>query len=213
MFTALETALLSFAHSMPLPLFAFVASFVEEVIAPIPSGAVLLLIGSLAQLQSYTVPALIVLALVATFGKLFGALLIYVIADKAEDVVMARFSHFLSIKHEDLEKFGERFGNGWKDYLLLTLLRALPIVPSAVVSAGAGVLRIPMRLFIFATVVGSFVRDSIFIGIGYGGFVTAALLLDNLSGYESALQIGVSIGLGLALVTYIYLRKRRTKRI
>jgi len=200
---------MSFAHSMPLPLFAALASFAEEVIVPIPSGAVLLLIGSLAQLQSYSVPTLVFLAVVATIGKLFGALLIYTISDKAEDVIMTHFSRFFGVTHEDLEKFGQRFGNGWKDYVLLILLRALPIVPSAVVSVGAGVLRIPLRLFIVATVVGSFVRDLLLISIGYGGFATAILLVKHLLGYESVLQIGVVIGLGCALAVYLYFRKRR----
>ncbi|MEK7101297.1 MAG: hypothetical protein AAB921_04355, partial [Patescibacteria group bacterium] len=114
MFTTLEAALLSFAQAMPLPLFALIASFVEEVIAPIPSGAVLLLIGSLAQLQSYSLVALLFLVLLAAAGKLIGALVIYVVADRAEDIVMARFSRFFGVTHEDIEKFGARFGMGWK---------------------------------------------------------------------------------------------------
>lgn len=213
MFTTLEAALLSFAQAMPLPLFALIASFVEEVIAPIPSGAVLLLIGSLAQLQSYSLVALLFLVLLAATGKLIGALIIYIVADRAEDIVMARFSRFFGVTHEDIEKFGARFGKGWKDYVLLTLLRALPILPSAVLSVGAGVLRIPLRVFIVATVVGSIMRDSIFIAIGYGGFAAAALVLTSLSGYESAVQIGVTIGLGLGLAVYLYVRSRKTPRV
>ncbi len=213
MFTTLEAALLSFAQAMPLPLFALIASFVEEVIAPIPSGAVLLLIGSLAQLQSYSLVALLFLVLLAAAGKLIGALVIYVVADRAEDIVMARFSRFFGVTHEDIEKFGARFGKGWKDYVLLTLLRALPIIPSAVLSVGAGVLRIPLRVFMVATVVGSIMRDSIFIAIGYGGFAAAALVLTSLSGYESAVQIGVTIGLGLGLAVYLYVRSRKAPRV
>lgn len=212
MFTALETTLLSFAQVMPLPLFAVVASFIEEVIAPIPSGAVLLLIGSLAQVQAYTIPALLLIVVLAATGKLIGALVIYTVADRAEDVVMARFSRFFGVTHEDVEKFGARFGKGWKDYVLFTLLRALPIIPSALLSVGAGVLRIPLRVFIVATVIGSILRDSVFIAIGYGGFTAATLLVSNLKQYDSAVQIGVTIGLGLGLVIYLYVRSRKQPR-
>ena len=81
MFAHLETVLLSFATVMPLPLFAALSSFIEEIVAPIPSGPVMLVMGSLAQVQGYSLLMLFGLVLVATAGKLAGSLVVYAIAD------------------------------------------------------------------------------------------------------------------------------------
>lgn len=212
MFTYLEYLVLGLASAMPLPLFAVVASFLEEVIAPIPSGAVLLGIGTLASLQGYPLLSLGVLALIATAGKTAGALVVYVIADKIEDFATSRFSRFLGVTHEELEQFGARLGNGWRDYVLLTALRAIPIVPSVVVSFGAGVLRIPLRLFITATVIGSFFRDLFFIVVGYLGLSAVLAFLEQSSAYESLVQYVVFGALVLGAVAYLLLRIRARAR-
>ena len=211
MFHQLEVWLLSFADTLPLPLFAALASFAEEIIAPIPSGPVMLVTGSIASIQGYTLPLLAFLAVVAATGKLLGSLVVYFIADKAEDVITVRFAKFLGITHAQIEAFGKRLGNGWKDYAALTLLRSLPFVPSAVVSFGAGVLKVPLRPFIFATIVGSIVRDFTFLYFGYIGFGAAEELLARFSSWED-LFIGALAVLLFGLFVYLCVRWfRRTK--
>ncbi|HWH16333.1 MAG TPA: VTT domain-containing protein [Candidatus Paceibacterota bacterium] len=211
MFHQLEAWLLSFADTLPLPLFAALASFTEEIIAPIPSGPVMLVTGSIASIQGYSLPLLALLALVAAAGKLLGSLVVYFVADKAEDVITVRFAKFLGITHAQIESFGKRLGNGWKDYAVLTLLRSLPFVPSAVVSFGAGALKVRLRVFIVATVIGSILRDFTFLYFGYIGFGAAEELLARFSSWED-IFVAVLAAVLAALFVYLCIRWFRRRR-
>lgn len=213
MFQHLEELMLSFATAMPLPVFAAVSSAIEEVVAPIPSGPVMLVMGSLAQLQGYTLWMLFGLSIAATVGKLVGALVVYFVADKAEDLLAGKFAKFFGVTHTQIESFGARLGNGWKDYVLLTLLRTLPFVPSVVVSFGAGALKIPLRLFIIATVIGSILRDSFFLYLGYAGIEAADEILAHFSTVESFLQVAIVLGVigALGFLFYVHYKKTHKK--
>lgn len=213
MFQYLEEFVLSLATAMPLPVFAAVSSAIEEVVAPIPSGPVMLVMGSLAQIQGYTLWMLLGLSIAATIGKLVGALVVYVIADKTEDLLSGRFAKFFGVTHAQIESFGARLGNGWKDYLLLTLLRTLPFVPSVVVSFGAGALKIPLRLFIITTIIGSILRDIFFLYLGYAGIGAADEILAYFSTIESFLQVAIVLGVlgALGFLFYAHYKKTHTK--
>ncbi len=204
MFHQLEAIILSYAEILPLPLFAAISSFAEEIIAPIPSGPVMLVMGSLAQLQGYDLLGLAFLTLCAAIGKLIGSLVVYTIADKAEDILSGRFAKFIGVTHAQIEGFGKRLGNGWKDYVLLTVFRMLPFVPSAVISIGAGVLKVPLRLYIISTFIGSILRDAAFIYVGYIGLTGAEQILSKFDTVESILQILIVLGVGTGLGIYAY---------
>lgn len=210
MFAYLEAQVLSLATLLPLPVFAAVSSFIEEIVAPIPSGPVMLVMGSLAQVQGYSLMMVFGLVLAATAGKLFGALVVYVIADKAEDILLGRFARFFGVTHTQIEAFGARLGRGWRDYVLLTILRTLPFVPSVVVSFGAGALKIPLRLFIVATIIGTILRDSFFLYLGYAGIGAAEGLIERFSTIESLLQVLIAVVLVIAFFVLVYLRFVRT---
>lgn len=211
MFHQIEALILSYAPMLPLPAFAALASFAEEIVAPIPSGPVMLVTGTLAQVQGYTLPLLFGLALIAAIGKLAGSLVVYFIADKAEDVFATRFAKFVGVSHEELERFGAKLGNGWKDYFLLTLLRTLPFVPSVVISFGAGVLKVRLKLFIFATFVGSILRDFIFLYAGFAGLAYAERLMEQFSTLESIGQVAIVSAAALAIFVFIFVRWRNRR--
>jgi|GEM_PF-436362 len=211
MFHQLEAIIISYAGVIPLPLFAAFSSFAEEIVAPIPSGPVMLVMGSLAQLQGYGLLGIALLTVCAATGKLIGSLVVYTIADKAEDILSGRFAKFIGVTHAQIESFGNRLGNGWKDYVLLTVLRMLPFVPSAVISIGAGVLKVPLRLFIVATFIGSIIRDAAFLYVGYIGLSGAEQILSKLDTVESILQMVIILGVGTGLCVYAYLFNKRRK--
>lgn len=213
MFSHLEELALSYAAVMPLPLFAAAISFLEEIIAPIPSGPVMLVIGSLSQIQGYAVPGLIVLVFCAVLGKLAGALVVYTIADKAEDVIATKFVRFIGVSHAQIEAFGARFTGDWKDYLILTTLRTLPFMPSVVLSVGSGILKIRLRVFIVATFIGSILRDAFFIYLGYTGVPAAESIIARFGTIESLLQVVIAIALIIALAySVLHYRKRLAGR-
>lgn len=210
MFSHLEEIAISYATTMPLPLFAAVLSFLEEIVAPIPSGPVMLVVGSLSQVQGYAAPGLVVLVLCAVLGKVAGSLVVYTIADKAEDVIATKFVRLIGVSHAQIEAFGARFKGTWKDYVILTTLRTLPFIPSVVLSAGSGVLKIRLRVFIVATFFGSILRDAFFIYLGYASIPAAENLIDQLGTVESLLQVLIAITLILALFYSVFqYRKRR----
>ena len=203
MFSQLETLLISFIHTIPLEAFVFIASIVEEIIAPIPSPTVMIISGSFAEVQGRTVLALIPLALIGAVGKTCGGLVVYFIADKLEYFLMGTFGKFFHVSHEDVQKLGDKLGNGVRDYFLLTFLRALPIMPSVVVSAGSGILKIPLRLFIVTTFLGTIIRDGIYLYAGYIGLQIFKDMLEGTSKIETFIEVVI------AIVVIIFLLYRR----
>lgn len=213
MFTYLETLLISFGKILPLEVFVFLASIIEEIIAPIPSPTVMMLSGSLAQFQGRTLYLLIPLALIGAFGKTLGALVVYFLADRFEDVLMRRFGHFFNVSHDDVEAFGKRLGKGSRDYVLLTIFRALPFVPSVLVSVGCGVLKVPLPIFITSTFLGTIFRDGFYL---YAGFVGTKILEEFIATsahVEEYITIyGVLVVVAVLTRFYFIRRKSRSKK-
>lgn len=208
MLSHLEEILLSYIHSLPLELFAFIASFVEEVIAPIPSPSVMMLTGSFASMNGYVLPGLIALTLIAACGKTLGAIVVYFVSNRAEDFIMRKFGKFFGVTTENVTAFGQKFGNGWRDYLLLTFFRALPIVPSSLVSIGSGLIKIPFKLFIIATFFGTVIRDGVYLYVGFVGTEFLHSLITKSTSVESIVEI-FGLFLFVLFFGYLYLKRRK----
>lgn len=211
MFGHLEALLTSFAHTMHLGVFAFGVSFVEEIIAPIPSPFVMITTGSLALVQGYSSLGLLVLLASGVIGKTLGALVVYIIADRVEDLLMkSRLARFFDVSHEDVEAFGMHLKGGLRDYFILTLLRALPLIPSVVVSVGSGVLKIPLRLYIVATFCGTVIRDGIYLLFGYFGLSLLGVVISKSELLASHIEV---LTLIIVVSALLVLRHRRRMRI
>lgn len=208
MFSNLEAILLSFIDTLPLEIFVFVASFIEEVIAPVPSAAVLLVTGSFAAIQGKTLLDLIPLAVIAALGKTIGAIIVYFFSDKIGGMVITKFGNFFDVSHDSIKEFGSKITGGPRDYLFLIAFRALPILPSSVVSIGCGLMKIPLRLFIITTFIGTIVRDSIFLYIGYQGTEILSAIATHSATIESQIQMGVLVVVVLVLAYFYFKRKR-----
>lgn len=208
MFTELETTLLSFIHTLPLEAFVFIASFIEEVIAPIPSPTIMILSGSFAALNEYLLLGLITLALIGACGKTISALIVYFIADRLEDVMVAKFGRFFGVTHERIEALGARLHGGARDYALLTFLRALPVMPSSVVSVGCGLLKVPLPLYLVSTFLGTIIRDGVYLYIGYSGITVLTSLATKAATVETVIQAIVIAGV-ILLLGFLYLRRTR----
>lgn len=191
---------------MPLFIFAPLASFIEEAIPPIPSPAIMIITGFLASVQNLSFYGLVILCLLGSVGKTFGAWFIYFIMDKVEDVLSGRFGKFIGVTHEDIESFGARLGKGPRDYIILTVLRALPVVPSTLISVGGGLLKVPLRLFLFTTLTGSIIRNAMYIYLGYVGVTVASSFIKNTASAESLIQIVVVLVIVIFLAIMYYKR-------
>lgn len=198
----------SYALKVPLSLFASLGAFIEEVIAPIPSPLVMTLTGSILGVQQGSVASFLGLAFIAAIGKTLGSVLVYVISDKAEDVVIGKFGKILGVTHKEIESIGKYFKGGIKDDIILFIARALPIMPTAPVSIVCGVIKLNMRTYITSTFLGTFVRNMIYLYIGYTGLSTYHEIAGGLNGIESVIQILLGVVL-LAFVIWAYHRRRK----
>lgn len=197
-----------FAHVMPLPWFAFIGAFVEELIAPIPSPLVMTLAGSLAAAEQAPVTYLFFIALIGAIGKTIGSYLIYKIADKGEDLVLTKLGKFIGISHKEVESIGKHLNKGWRDDFVLFLMRAIPIMPTAPVSIVCGLIKLKMRTYLTSTFLGTFVRNVFYLYLGY----TSLGALEQVNeGLDSVENLGYLIILIFVAATMLWIYKQRQK--
>ncbi|MBI2439542.1 MAG: VTT domain-containing protein [Candidatus Moranbacteria bacterium] len=189
------------ATSMPLEVFVFVGSFLEEVISPIPAALVMGLSGSLALMQGETIWYLFFLALLGNIGKTLGAWLYYFLGDTLEDLLVKPITKYLGIRHEEIESFGKRFtGHHWKDGGLLFLLRLLPPFPTTPVSLAAGIIKMDIRVFLCATYAGNFFKDFAYLYVGYAGIGTVQKIWRDIE----HIKPNVDILIGVIIVSFLF---------
>ncbi len=209
MFSGLEHFLLQAAGQMHLALFAPVVSFVEEIIPPIPSPSVMIATGSMASFQGYLFYSLFGLALLGALGKTLGASVVYYVVDKVEDLLASRIARFIGVTHEQIEAFGARLSKSSFDYVILTVLRALPVVPSSLLSVGCGLLKINFKLFVLSTFIGSAIRDFIYIYLGYVGTrVAISFFKRTTATAEFYIQVTVVLAI-IVVFGYFYYRRQK----
>ncbi len=207
LFSPLNTWLSDLAVRIPLEGFVLFGSFIEEVVAPIPSPFIMTAAGSIAVGQGRPMVALLWIALLAAVGKVAGTYILYLAADKLEDVLLPRFGRFLGITHSQIERIGKHFSGSWKDILVLTFIRSLPILPSAPVSIACGAIKLPLRTYLIGTSAGTVIRNLFYLYLGYAGLTQSKNLLDGVSSVESIVEILMVIGVA-CLILWGY-RKRR----
>lgn len=141
---------------------AGVAVASENLFPPLPSEVVLPLAGFAAHRGMFSLGEAIVWA---TAGSVVGALALYGLgAVVGRDRLVGVVSKMPLVDAEDIvraERWFERRG-----HLAVLFGRMIPIVRS-LISVPAGVARMPVRMFVVYTAVGSLVWNSLFIGAGY----------------------------------------------
>lgn len=196
------------ANIIPLDMFAFVGSLLEEIVAPIPSPLVMTTAGTLAHTQNHTLLYLLWLALIASFGKTIASWLYYVLADKTEDLILTRFGKFIGISHKEVESIGKHFNGTWRDDVVLLVVRALPIMPTSLVSVVCGFIKLNMRTYLQSTFIGYFIRSFIFLYLGYTGMATYGNAEESISNIESLIKIALVFGLVILLGWIFYKRSK-----
>mgnify|MGYP000514461053 CR=1 FL=1 len=196
LFENLSNQLVTLANQVPLEFFTFAGAFIEELIAPIPSPIVMTLAGTLAEAQNKPFAFLFVLALVGAIGKIIGSYILYVISDKLEDIVVGKFGRFFGLTHKEIEKLGKHFNGGPRDDIIIFLLRAIPIVPTAPVSIICGVIKVKLRTYLVSSFLGTLVRNMFYLYLGYAGLATYETVISQ---FESVEKI-VTVTLGLLLI-------------
>jgi membrane protein DedA with SNARE-associated domain len=208
MFDSFAQSLVSWAQVVPLELFTFGASFVEEVLAPIPSPIVMMASGSIAAAQKEPMAYLLVLSVIAAAGKTVGAILVYWISATAGDIVVTRFGRYIGVTKQEVDNLGKKFKGNWKDIFLLLFLRALPIMSSMVVSVCSGFIKIKMRTYVIATFFGTIIRDFFYLYVGFTGIDVLHHLVEGFDSIESIIE-ALIVALIVACIGWIWWKRKR----
>jgi membrane protein DedA with SNARE-associated domain len=210
MLEVLVNQVFALSQMVPLPVFTAVGSLIEELISPIPAQAIMLLGGSLAKTQYASQWMLVVMAFTGAIGKSLGSIVYYMFADKIEDVIVPRYGKYIGVTHEQLELVGKKLGNGFKDDIVLFLLRLLPIVPSAPVSVACGLFKIDLWTFVITAFIGSFFRNLFYLLIGYHGWEAYRYFMQSLVSYKQPFVGGlIVVVLALLALTYRAWKKKQ----
>jgi membrane protein DedA with SNARE-associated domain len=170
-------------------------------------GAGFLFLGGL----EFGVGTLVVLVthviLPASLGVTVGSLPIYYVAYYGGKPAIDRFGRYVGVAWADVEHAQERFTQTGREELFIFICRALPIMPSVVITTFSGVVRVHLRTYLLYTFLGTLVRAGI---LGILGWQLGALY-HTYAGHIDRIE---KVGLGVAVIiasTY-YIRRYKKKR-
>ncbi|MEX2028404.1 MAG: VTT domain-containing protein [Candidatus Curtissbacteria bacterium] len=198
------------AAQIPLPLFVIIGSLVEEIIAPIPSPFVMTLAGSIVKSQGLPLASIVLWAIIAAGAKTVGSWVLYFLTDKIEDVILSRFGKLLGFTHKDVEGFGKYLNRGWRDNVVLFLLRAIPIVPTAPVSVVCGLIKINLKTYLVSTFLGNIVRSLFYLYFGYTSLETFEKYASTLDNAESVILFVLTLTFIVAFGWWLHHKHRDT---
>jgi membrane protein DedA with SNARE-associated domain len=199
MYNSILNSLLNWLHSLATSLnpdfFVVVGAFLEEIIAPIPSPFVMTTIAVIAQAQNFSFSYLVWLVILASAAKTLSGLLIYVIVDRAEDVIVGKYGKYFGVNHKSLEKIGSMLNHSWWDDVLLLISRAIPIIPTSLVTVAAGVIKYNVVSFITMTFLGTIVRNAFYLFVSYYGWEYIDVIKDRVISNPSLLITAIFISI------------------
>ena len=201
-----QTWLTSLAQVMPVELFVMVGAFTEEIIAPIPSPIIMTLAGTMAGAKEVGWWYVLVLAFFGAIAKTLASVIVYFVSDKAEDVIVGKFGKFLGVTSKELEQIGSQFSGTNKDTVILAIARAVPIMPTAPVSIVCGIIKMDIKSYILGTGIGTFIRNILYLSLGYLGLSSLDNINSGLDSMESVVQLLLAAVGGVILLLLFYRR-------
>lgn len=178
-----------FSERVPLGIFSFGGSLLEEIISPIPSYLVMGIVGSLSFAQKLGPEQIFFLIFLGAFGKTLGSALYYFIGDTLEDLFRGTLARLFRISPERIENFGNRFtGAHWKDGGVIFLARLFPLTPVTPFSIACGVLKINFKVYFIAGFLGNFFKDVLYVALGYYGVASMTRLWQEIHWYKVELE-------------------------
>jgi len=207
---------IAYTENVLLPLGAwgvFIATLIEQIIAPIPSAFVQLGAGFfLIEAESFFTALWKVIILVSIPSALaigLGSLLVYGIAYFVGKPLVERFGKFFQVKWQDVEALSEKFNTSRRDDWLLLIPRSLPAMPTVAVDIFCGIVRYRLGKYIIITFVGSFIRATIFGLVGWSVGDLYVKYAEQIASVEKYLLAGVVI----SVVVFIIFRTKRSKHL
>jgi membrane protein DedA with SNARE-associated domain len=191
------------------PWSVFIGVIIESVIVPIPSpliimGAGFVLISADLRFFEALAPIVLQIVLPGSIASTLGAYIGYGIGYLGGKPMIDRWKRFLGFSWADVEAMEKRFkSSGVKASIFF--LRALPIFPLSVISAAAGLLRLPVKQFSLWTFYGTIPRCLLLAYLGWGLGETYQRIAKGIDRAESIVSALLII---LILAAIIWLRYR-----
>jgi membrane protein DedA with SNARE-associated domain len=191
------------------PWSVFIGVIIESVIVPIPSpliimGAGFVLINADLKFFEALTPIVLQIVLPGSIASTLGAYIGYGIGYFGGKPMIDRWKRFLGFSWSDVESMERRFkDSGVKASIFF--LRALPIFPLSVISAAAGLLRLPLKQFSLWTFYGTIPRCLLLAYLGWGLGETYQGIAKGIDRAESIVSAVLII---LTIVAIIWLRSR-----
>jgi len=144
------------------PWSVFIGVIIESVIVPIPSpliimGAGFILISPELSAREALLPIILLIVLPGSVASSLGAYIGYGIGYLGGRPLVERWKGFLGFGWGEVEAMERRFRAGHINASIF-FLRALPIFPLSVISAAAGLIRLPVKQFSLWTFYGTIPR-------------------------------------------------------
>lgn len=194
----------------------FTGSFLEEMIAPIPSPAVMMGSGMML-LKEHTgftgsfFLELMTIALIGGLGALLGSYFTYGIGYFGGKPFIEKTRRFTGVDWKTVEKFQKRFDGTKRDEVTITLLRSIPVMPAVVIAVTCGALRINPISYSITFFVGGIIRNIIFLVIGWRIGEAYKNLAHGFDSVQNVIQVLIAMAL-LGGLAYLYWRRHKSEK-
>jgi membrane protein DedA with SNARE-associated domain len=186
------------------PWSVFIGVIIESVIVPIPSpliimGAGFVLISPELGFIDALLPIVLLIVVPGSVASTLGAFIGYAIGYFGGKPLVDSWQTFLGFNWSDVEAMERRFRAGQVNTSIF-FLRALPIFPLSVISAAAGLLRLPLRQFSLWTFYGTIPR-CLFLGyLGWGLGETYQGIAKGIDRAETVVSVVLILGVLAAII-------------
>jgi membrane protein DedA with SNARE-associated domain len=191
----------------------FFGSIIEEIIAPIPSSAVIM-VSSIFIMDNYQISLqslgrlILYIALPAASGVTLGSLLFYGIVYRIGKPFVDRWGKYLGLSWEEVEKTEEKYSKHNLMELSIFTARALPIVPSILLSAFCGFIKYDIKKFILLTFFGTLVKAFV---MGFIAWQFGSLYNQIESKFAISEEIMIT-GLIILIIAFSIYKKYKTRK-
>jgi membrane protein DedA with SNARE-associated domain len=194
----------------------FLATLLEEIIAPLPSPIVSLAAGFFLITSDVAIiealwRALFLIALPVAIGVVIGSSVVYALGFFGGKPFIEKNKKWLGIEWKNIEDVENRLMQGRGDEVTLFVLRLLPIVPGVAISVFGGIVRYPFKKFIVITFLGSLIRAFVLGLIGWQVGEVYAVYAHRIDQIEKYLLAGALFLLVVYAVFYMMRKWNRKK--
>ena len=191
----------------------FIASFVEEIIVPIPLSFILLsagffLLPATGSFEQVVLDAFLKIGIAGGLGLTLGSGVLYAVAYIGGEPAIEKWGRWFGVSWHDIGRVQSKITNSYWDEILLLISRMIPIIPHSVVSIACGVIRYPPKAFFITTFIGFTVRAFLMGLLGWSlgeAFVAYSEGVSSLGGWVAFVFALIFAG----FLAFRILRKRK----